>query len=186
MQKAEANKRTLTENFMTKLKPQSQKYIVWDTKQRGLAVLVQPTGFKSWKAIYSLNGRPRWLHLGACDAFGLKEARKLVAKYMGEISQGRDPAAEKKVLHRLHADAEVMPTGCCGMAGSFGFETAKYDVSVRIAEHALLPRLRQAAPDTVVLANGFSCREQIEQGTGRATLHLAELIADAAQLRLAG
>jgi hypothetical protein len=50
----------------------------------------------------------------------------------------------------------------------------------------LLPAVREAEPETVILANGFSCREQIEQGTGRATLHLAELIAVAAQLRLAG
>jgi Fe-S oxidoreductase len=89
-----------------------------------------------------------------------------------------DPDAETTVLQRLHADGEVMPNGCCGMAGSFGFEAAKYDLSVKIAEHALLPRLRQAPADAVVLANGFSCREQIEQLAGRETRHLAELMAE--------
>ena len=65
------------------------------------------------------------------------------------------------------------------MAGSFGFEAAKYPVSVKIAEHALLPRLRQAEQDAVIVASGFSCREQIEQLTGRKTQHVAEIMADA-------
>jgi len=71
-----------------------------------------------------------------------------------------------------------MPTGCCGMAGSFGFEAEKYHWSMKIAERALLPKIREAPADAVVLANGFSCREQIEQGTGRETRHVAELIAE--------
>jgi Fe-S oxidoreductase len=85
--------------------------------------------------------------------------------------------AEKRVLGRLGLDHEVLPSGCCGMAGSFGFEAEKYAVSMRAAERVLLPRVRQAAPGTLILADGFSCREQIEQATGRRTLHLAELIA---------
>ncbi len=90
-----------------------------------------------------------------------------------------EPEAERKVLQRLGLDAEVMPTGCCGMAGSFGFEADKYHWSMKIAERALLPKVRQAPPDALVLADGFSCREQIEQGAGRKTQHLAELIAEA-------
>jgi Fe-S oxidoreductase len=89
------------------------------------------------------------------------------------------PAAEKRVLQQLGVDAEIMPNGCCGMAGSFGFEAAKYPWSLKVAEHALLPRLRQAEPGTAIVASGFSCREQIEQLTGRKTQHLAEIMADA-------
>jgi len=89
------------------------------------------------------------------------------------------PEAEKTVLQQIGVEAEIMPNGCCGMAGSFGFEAAKYPVSVKIAEHALLPRLRQAEPDAVIVASGFSCREQIEQLTGRKTQHVAEVMADA-------
>jgi Fe-S oxidoreductase len=63
------------------------------------------------------------------------------------------------------------------MAGSFGFETEKYAVSMAAAERVLLPKVRAAAPDTLVIANGFSCREQIEQGARRPTLHIAELLA---------
>jgi FAD/FMN-containing dehydrogenase/Fe-S oxidoreductase len=90
-----------------------------------------------------------------------------------------DAAAESRVLKRLGVAAEIMPTGCCGMAGSFGFEAGKYHWSQKIAEEALLPRLRQAPQEALILANGFSCREQIEQGSGRATRHIAELIAEA-------
>ena len=90
-----------------------------------------------------------------------------------------DPEAEKRMLKRLGLDAEIMPSGCCGMAGSFGFEAEKYHWSRKIAEHALLPRLDSAPKDALVLANGFSCREQIEQEAGRKTTHIAELIAEA-------
>jgi FAD/FMN-containing dehydrogenase/Fe-S oxidoreductase len=89
------------------------------------------------------------------------------------------PDAERHVLDRLHLDYEIMRSGCCGMAGAFGFEAGKYPVSMKAAERVLLPRVQEASPDTLVLANGFSCREQIEQGAGRKTVHVAELIANA-------
>ena len=86
------------------------------------------------------------------------------------------PQSEQRVLDRLGLDYELLPSGCCGMAGSFGFESEKYQVSMTAAERVLLPRVRAASPDTIVLANGFSCREQIEQATGRNTAHVAELM----------
>ena len=89
------------------------------------------------------------------------------------------PEAETKVLKRIGIDTETMPTGCCGMAGSFGFEAEKYPWSVKIAEHALLPRLARAPSAQTVIASGFSCREQIEQLTGRSTRHLSEVVAEA-------
>jgi FAD/FMN-containing dehydrogenase/Fe-S oxidoreductase len=87
------------------------------------------------------------------------------------------PEAERAVLDRLGLDYELLASGCCGMAGSFGFEADKYDMSMKIGEQVLLPRVRSAAAETDILANGFSCREQIEQATGRMTLHIAELMA---------
>jgi FAD/FMN-containing dehydrogenase/Fe-S oxidoreductase len=90
-----------------------------------------------------------------------------------------DTAAERRVLERLGLGYEVMPSGCCGMAGSFGFERAKFGVSMQAAERVMLPKVRAAGPDSLILADGFSCREQIEQGSGRKTRHLAELIAEA-------
>ena len=83
----------------------------------------------------------------------------------------------RRLLDRLGLDDEVLPSGCCGMAGSFGFEAEKYDTSIAAAERVLLPRLRTTPEDTLVLANGFSCREQIEQCTGRRTVHAAEVVA---------
>jgi Fe-S oxidoreductase len=83
---------------------------------------------------------------------------------------------EKDLLRRFPAATEFLRTGCCGMAGSFGFEAEKYDLSMRIGERGLFPRLREAGEQTLILADGFSCREQIEQATGRKTLHIAELL----------
>ena len=65
------------------------------------------------------------------------------------------------------------------MAGAFGFEANKYELSRTIAERGILPKIKATSEDTVLLANGFSCREQIEQLTGRRTLHLAEYLAPA-------
>ena len=62
------------------------------------------------------------------------------------------------------------------MAGSFGFEHDRYDISMAIGEQQLLPAVRQAREDCLIIADGFSCREQIRQGTGREALHLAEVV----------
>ena len=84
--------------------------------------------------------------------------------------------AEEAVLSRIGLDCHAPAPGCCGMAGSFGFEDDKYDVSITIGELELLPAVRKAPPDWLVIANGFSCREQIAQGTDRQALHLAEIL----------
>jgi Fe-S oxidoreductase len=79
-------------------------------------------------------------------------------------------------MQKLGLDFDVLASGCCGMAGSFGFESDKYDVSVQIGERKLLPAVRKAPLSTVIVADGFSCREQISQQTRREGLHLAEVI----------
>jgi FAD/FMN-containing dehydrogenase/Fe-S oxidoreductase len=84
--------------------------------------------------------------------------------------------AEESLLRRMGVDFQSPAPGCCGMAGSFGFERDKYDVSMAIGELELLPAVRQAPADWLIIANGFSCREQIAQGTGRQSLHLAEVL----------
>ncbi len=84
--------------------------------------------------------------------------------------------AEEAVLNRMGLDCQAPAPGCCGMAGSFGFEHDKYDVSMAIGELELLPAVRKAPPDWLVIANGFSCREQIAQATDRHALHLAEVL----------
>ena len=83
--------------------------------------------------------------------------------------------ADQALLRAAGVDLDVLDAGCCGLAGNFGFEAGHYDVSRACGERVLLPAVRDAAPDTLVLADGFSCRTQIEQGdTGRTPVHLAE------------
>ena len=89
--------------------------------------------------------------------------------------------ADLEAMRRAGIDAERLDSGCCGLAGNFGFEAGHYSVSMACAEQALLPAVRAADPDTLVLADGFSCRTQIAQaGTGRSALHLAEVLSPAA------
>lgn len=83
-------------------------------------------------------------------------------------------AADHKLLGRMGLDADFLRSGCCGMAGSFGFEEEKAELSHQMGERVLFPAVRDA-PDAWVVADGFSCKTQIEQGTGRRALHLAEL-----------
>ena len=83
---------------------------------------------------------------------------------------------EEAVLRRMEIDFRSPAAGCCGMAGSFGFERERYETSMAVGELELLPAVRQAAPDSLIIADGFSCREQIAQGTGRRAMHLAEVI----------
>lgn len=83
---------------------------------------------------------------------------------------------EEALIRKMGADLKTLDSGCCGMAGPFGFEKGKYKVSKDIGERVLLPAVREAAPDTLVVTDGFSCREQILQGTGKQAIHFAELI----------
>ena len=90
---------------------------------------------------------------------------------------GREPS--EAALGASGLDARVLDAGCCGMAGAFGYDARHYDVSVAVGERALLPAVRQAPAGSVVIANGFSCREQIRQLTGRQPRHFAEVVFDA-------
>jgi Fe-S oxidoreductase len=84
--------------------------------------------------------------------------------------------ADEAVLRKLDVRYDLLDSGCCGMAGSFGFERAKAAISVSIGELVLLPAVRAAAADCLVIADGYSCREQIAQCTGRQALHLADVL----------
>ncbi len=84
--------------------------------------------------------------------------------------------AEIAILKKMGLKYDLLDSGCCGMAGSFGFSADKYDISIRAGERILLPKVREADDDTLVITNGFSCREQIEQQTERGGMHLAQVI----------
>jgi FAD/FMN-containing dehydrogenase/Fe-S oxidoreductase len=83
---------------------------------------------------------------------------------------------EIEVLKKMGLEAELLESGCCGMAGSFGFEEEHYEISQKCGERALFPRVKGEAPSTLLVADGFSCKHQIREATDRRALHLAEVI----------
>jgi FAD/FMN-containing dehydrogenase/Fe-S oxidoreductase len=86
-------------------------------------------------------------------------------------------APEQDLLERMGLEVEELEAGCCGMAGGWGYEHGHYDVSVACGERVLLPNVREAATETLIVADGFSCRSQIEQAdTGRGALHAAQVL----------
>lgn len=87
-----------------------------------------------------------------------------------------DTTAQQRIFEEMGLELQPNPTGCCGHAGSFGYEAEHYPVSMTIAEQALLPAVRGAGDDTLVVADGFSCREQIRHGAGRHALHPVQVI----------
>jgi FAD/FMN-containing dehydrogenase/Fe-S oxidoreductase len=84
--------------------------------------------------------------------------------------------AEESLLRKMGADLQSIDSGCCGMAGPFGFEKEKYDVSQAVGERVLLPAVRNSPENALIVSDGFSCREQILQSTGRRAIHLAEVL----------
>jgi Fe-S oxidoreductase len=85
-------------------------------------------------------------------------------------------AADERLMARLGVRNRTLDSGCCGLAGNFGFERGHYEVSKACGERVLLPAVRAADRDTLVLADGFSCRTQIAAETDREAIHLAELL----------
>jgi FAD/FMN-containing dehydrogenase/Fe-S oxidoreductase len=98
-----------------------------------------------------------------------------------EAKGSYDP--DREVLARVGVDTDVISAGCCGLAGNFGFERGHWDVSQACAEQELYPKVRAVDADDLVLADGFSCRTQITQGTGRRGTHLAQVLRQALNRR---
>lgn len=144
---------------------------------------------------------PELLH-GDTDAHRLAGQTRTIAELLAERAPDWRPSAREnrraiaqphchhhailgfdtdaRVLRESGVDVEVLDAGCCGLAGNFGFERGHYDVSMACAEDKLMPAVRGAEKDTLVLADGFSCRTQIEQaGGGAVALHSAEVLAAA-------
>jgi integrase len=102
-----ANKRVLTELTLQRLRPRAQRFLVWDSKQNGLALQVRPNGLRAWKCIYNVHGRTRWFHLGAGNAIGLKEARELARDIMYAVAKGEDPQADKRARRNAGTFTEL-------------------------------------------------------------------------------
>ena len=100
-------KQKFSDGFIKRLKPQAERaYAVWDTRQPGLAVVVQPSGHRAFKFVYSFRSRPRWYHIGNA-AIPVADARRLAAGVMLKAIEGRDPAAEKKAERQGSTFAEL-------------------------------------------------------------------------------
>jgi Fe-S oxidoreductase len=91
----------------------------------------------------------------------------------------------ESLLRKMDLDLTSLDSGCCGMAGPFGFDREKYEIAQAIGERVLLPAVRAASQDTLIVSDGFSCREQVYQSTGRRAYHLAEVIQLALEARQA-
>ncbi len=86
-------------------------------------------------------------------------------------------AEEVQLLKAAGATVDLLDSGCCGMAGPFGFEKDKYEISTTLANRVLLPAVEHAAKETLIVSNGFSCREQVQQLSDRRAVHLSEVLA---------
>ena len=84
--------------------------------------------------------------------------------------------SEENLMKKMSLDYNILDSGCCGMAGAFGYESEHYDVGIKCGERVLLPAVRSAPSDTLIIADGFSCREQILQETERRGVHLAQVM----------
>jgi Fe-S oxidoreductase len=105
------------------------------------------------------------------------DAQAVVQGHCHHRAAEKTMSHDRELLDRLGLDYEILDTGCCGMAGSFGYHAGEhYDVSVKVAEHSLLPKLRETPRSALVIADGFSCRGQIEQLDGREALHVAQVV----------
>jgi integrase len=153
-----ARKRRLTELTVRKLKSGSAPYLIWDSLQRGLAIRVQPTGARAWKVIYSRHGRPRWYHIGDAGAIGLADARRLAARIMLAVIEGKDPAAERKAERGSGTFADLHAKY---------LETAKRkNKSWRQSEYLIrryaMPRWAKLAAPSITFADVEALLERIE------------------------
>ena len=106
----------------------------------------------------------------------LPQARALVHGHCHQKAFDVMPAVRKALKLVPELEVEVVESSCCGMAGSFGYEARHYDVSMKMAEASLLPKVRAASDDTLIVADGTSCRHQIHDGAQRTALHVARVL----------
>ena len=147
---APVNKRRLTDLFVATRKAGERDELIWDLKQPGLALSIRTTGKKAWKVIYRHHGRPRWLHLGDIRKIGLADARRLAAKIVLDVIEGKDPAAERR--------AERMTGSFADLASQYvELYARKHNKSWRQAQalvrRHLLPRWGKLKADAVTRAD---------------------------------
>jgi integrase len=153
------SRRKLTDVFVSSRKAQERPELIWDAKQPCLALSVRPTGKKAWKVVYRFHGRPRWLHLGDARAIGLADARRLAARVMLDVAEGKDPAAERR--------AERLTGTFADLASQYvELHAKKHNKSWRQAERLvhrhLLPRWGRLKPSAITRADVRAVMIRIE------------------------
>src|SRR5262249_57223706 len=106
----------------------------------------------------------------------LPEKRALLHGHCHQKAFGAMPAVQRALSLVPELKVETIESSCCGMAGAFGYEKEHYEVSMKMAEASLLPRVRAAPDDTLLVADGTSCRHQIADGATREAVHVAQEI----------
>jgi Fe-S oxidoreductase len=106
----------------------------------------------------------------------LPQAKALLHGHCHQKAFGAMPAVERALRLVPGLEVETIESSCCGMAGAFGYEARHYDVSMKMAEASLLPKVRAADGGTLVVADGTSCRHQIADGAGREAIHVARVL----------
>jgi integrase len=132
-----ARRKKLTEVYVNRVKPEQIAFNAWDTKQSGLVLRVQPSGHRSWRVFYRVNGRARWYHIGDASSIGLTDARRIAARVSLAVAEGEDPEAERK--------AERSSGTFADLAGRHLEEHAKkknksWQQADRLVRRHLLPR----------------------------------------------
>ena len=115
----------------------------------------------------------------ALDLAPLEQKRALLHGHCHQKAFGAMTAVERTLALVPELEVETVQSSCCGMAGAFGYDAETYDVSLAMGELDLLPAVRAAEPETLIVADGTSCRQQIAGGSGREARHVARVLADA-------
>jgi len=140
----------------------------WKRPEREVSLL--------WKLLRSFLVRERRAGRLELPLAALPEKRALLHGHCHQKAFGAMGAVERALRLVPELKVSVIESSCCGMAGSFGYEGAHYEVSMKMAEASLLPRVRRSGIDEVIVADGTSCRHQITDGARRGALHVARLL----------
>jgi integrase len=153
-------RRQLTELYVRKVRGEPDgAFNVWDTKQRGLALQVQPSGYRSFKAVYAHAGRPRWYHIGDAAKIGLADARRIAAEVMLAAIQGKDPVADRQAERGTGTFAELAERYVAQYARKHNKSWQQADSLVR---RLLLPRWGKLGVDAIHRADVKAMMGRIE------------------------
>ena len=169
------NKQRLTSLTVTKLRPTAKPYLVWDSYQRGLALQIQPSGYRAYKLIYRFHNRPRWFHIASADAIALADARKLAAELMLEVIRGKDPAAERRAERGAGTFAELAERYLEQHAKKRNKSWKQADALIR---RNVLPRWGKLPADAITRADVKALMRSMEEApmTANQTLAAASAI----------